>query len=165
MLRSRCGRDVYKYESSYGKQSLIKELNGIKWVKLTRKRKFKIFLPGNEVSAEIDYMEVPVDVGTISNPRIRGQPLCFWGFKCNRCLLPLRKPFTPPASHFFGCLPLQGKPKPLRVKDFKSERFWIIGFLEDIAFSGFCHRCTSWGVFCQKKKIPEKGQELRCCIS
>lgn len=95
---------------------------------------------------------VPLGLGTISSQKIRGQPLCFWGFKCNRCLLSLRKPFAPSSLSFFGRLPLRGKPKPLRVKDFESERVWIIGFLEDITFARFCHRCTSWGVFCQKKR-------------
>lgn len=72
---------------------------------------------------------VPVDLGTISSPRIRGQPLCFWGFKCNRCPLPLRKLFTPSSLSFFGRLPLQGKPKPLRVRFRIRESLnnWILG--------------------------------------
>lgn len=65
---------------------------------------------------------VPLGLGTISSQKIRGQPLCFWGFRCDRCLLSLRKPFTPSNLSFFGCLPLWGKPKPLKVKDFEAQR-------------------------------------------
>lgn len=94
---------------------------------------------------------VPLGLGTISSQKIRGQALCLWGFRCDRCLLSLRKPFAPFNLSFFGCLPLRGKPKPLRVKDFEAQSVWIIGFLEDITFVSLCHRCTSWVCSVKKK--------------
>lgn len=109
---------------------------------------------------------VPVDLGTISSPRIRGQPLCFWGFKCNRCPLPLRKLFTPSSLSFFGRLPLQGKPKPLRIRFRIRESLnnWILG---RHCFRKILPQMYFLGCFLSKKKVPstEKGQERRCCIS
>lgn len=137
---------------------------------LTRKKKIKrkgYSCQGMKSLQKLIIRRVPVDLGTISSLRIRRQPLCFWGFKCNRCPLPLRKLFTPSSLSFFGRLPLQGKPKPLRVRFRIRESLnnWILG---RHCFRKILPQMYFLGCFLSKKKSPsptEKGQERRCCIS
>ena len=57
------GARRFKNVSLYGKQSFIKESDGIEWVILTRKKMERLILPGNEVSAETGCAEDPSGPG------------------------------------------------------------------------------------------------------
>lgn len=57
-----------------------------------------------------------------------------------------------PTFHFLDACPFGVNTNPWELR-ISRHRVWIIGFLEDITFMSFCHRCTSWGVFCLKKKF------------
>lgn len=130
-----------------------------------KKKKEKCYSCQGVKSLQKSFMwRVPLGLGTVSSQKTRGQPLRFWELRCGRCLSPRSLRSVQPLA-FWRFAPV-GWTQLLRVKESESETARIIGFLEDIAFAEFCHRCTLWGVFCQKT-VPfsiEKRQEAICCI-